>query len=127
VVEHKVARRAHRRARAWQGSLLAASAVAALAAAPAWGHHDGVLAPDSVVVSGSVFRAQPGAGTHVSGSGDQGADPNQVVAITDQLGASDPSVANYESFRTVAPARFGVRYGGVAVLPRDFGASDRGW
>ena len=55
----------------------------------------------------------------VSGSGDQGGDPNQVVAVTDRLGADTLSPS--EGFRTVAPARFGVRYGGVAVLPRDFG------
>ena len=54
----------------------------------------------------------------VSGSGDQGGDPNQVVAVTDELGAT---TAGAEAFRTIAPARFGVRYGGVAVLPRDFG------
>jgi hypothetical protein len=50
----------------------------------------------------------------VSGSGDQGGDPNQVVAVTDELSATKPG---YERFITVAPARFGVRYGGVAVLP----------
>jgi len=54
----------------------------------------------------------------VSGSGDQGGDPNQVVAVTDELGATTPGS---EQFQTIAPARFGVRYGGVAVLPRDFG------
>ena len=55
----------------------------------------------------------------VSGSGDQGGNPNQVVSITDQLGATKPG---YERFRTAAPARFGVRYGGVAVLPATWGA-----
>jgi len=56
----------------------------------------------------------------VSGSGDQGGDPNKVVAITDTLGANDPAVANAEQFRTVDPARFGVRYGGVAIVPSHF-------
>lgn len=56
----------------------------------------------------------------VSGSGDQGGDPNQVVGVTDQLGATKP--AGYERFSTVAPSRFGVRYGGVAVLPATWGA-----
>ncbi len=55
----------------------------------------------------------------VSGSGDQGGDPNQVVAVTDELGATSPG---HERFGTVAPARFGVRYGGVAVLPATWGA-----
>ncbi len=60
----------------------------------------------------------------VSGSGDQGGDPNQVVAITDELGAGTPG---YERFLTVAPARFGVRYGGVAVLPPTWGAHGHGF
>jgi hypothetical protein len=55
----------------------------------------------------------------VSGSGDQGGDPNQVVAVTDELGATGPG---HERFSTVDPARFGVRYGGVAVLPATWGA-----
>jgi hypothetical protein len=64
----------------------------------------------------------------VSGSGDQGADPNKVVAITDRLGADDAASSKWESFRTVAPATFGVRYGGVAVLPRNFGEDQHhGW
>ena len=60
----------------------------------------------------------------VSGSGDQGGDPNKVVAITDLLGAAKPG---WERFQTVAPARFGVRYGGVAVLPTTWGAHDHGF
>jgi hypothetical protein len=55
----------------------------------------------------------------VSGSGDQGGDPNQVVAVTDELGVD--TLPASEQFQTIAPARFGVRYGGVAVLPRNFG------
>jgi hypothetical protein len=55
----------------------------------------------------------------VSGSGDQGGDPNQVVAVTDSL--HDDALPSHEQFHAVAPARFGVRYGGVAVLPADFG------
>ena len=58
----------------------------------------------------------------VSGSGDQGADPNKVVAITDTLGDTDPAAANAEQFVTIRPPVAGVRYGGVAVLPSDFGA-----
>jgi hypothetical protein len=55
----------------------------------------------------------------VSGSGDQGGDPNQVVAVTDEPGVD--TLSPDERFQTVAPARFGVRYGGVTVLTRDFG------
>ena len=53
----------------------------------------------------------------VSGSGDQGADPNKVVAITDTLGATSGAG---ERFTTIRPATSGVRYGGVAVLPNGF-------
>ncbi len=60
----------------------------------------------------------------VSGSGDQGGDPNQVVAVRDELGATNPG---YERFITVAPARFGVRYGGVAILPATWGAHKHGF
>ncbi len=59
----------------------------------------------------------------VSGSGDQGADPNKVVAITDTLGATDPSTANAEQFVTIRKPVAGVRYGGVAVLPSTFGVA----
>jgi hypothetical protein len=62
----------------------------------------------------------------VSGSGDPGADPNRVVAITDTLGSQSPATANYESFHTVAPPFYGVRYGGVAVLPHEFGHKQHG-
>jgi hypothetical protein len=57
----------------------------------------------------------------VSGSGDEGADPNKVVAVTDTLGATKPSTANAERFVTIRQPVAGARYGGVAVLPRDFG------
>jgi hypothetical protein len=63
----------------------------------------------------------------VSGSGDQGADPNKVVAITDALGAIDPATARVEQFTTIRQPVDGVRYGGVAVLPSDFGSHRSGW
>jgi hypothetical protein len=54
----------------------------------------------------------------VSGSGDQGADPNEVVAITDQLDATTPG---NESFTTIAGPRNRVAYRGVAVVPDNYG------
>jgi hypothetical protein len=63
----------------------------------------------------------------VSGSGDQGADPNKVVAITDTVGATKPSTANAERFVTIRQPVAGARYGGVAVLPRDFGENQHGF
>jgi hypothetical protein len=50
----------------------------------------------------------------VSGGGDQGADPNKVVAITDQLGAQTLPA---ESFRTFQSARSGEVLRGVSFTP----------
>ncbi len=55
----------------------------------------------------------------VSGSGDQGADPNQVVAITDTLSATTPG---NESFTTIDGPQNRVVYRGVAVVPADYGS-----
>ena len=51
----------------------------------------------------------------VSGSGDQGADPNQLVAITDKLGASAPG--NGEKFKTLDNAGYGEVLRGVSLTP----------
>lgn len=47
-----------------------------------------------------------------SASGDNGADPNSIVAISDVLGAT--VLPTSETFSTFAAAQYGVRYGGVA-------------
>jgi hypothetical protein len=51
----------------------------------------------------------------VSGGGDQGADPNQLVTITDSLAATAP--ASGEAFRTVIPPAFGKVVRGVSFTP----------
>ena len=51
----------------------------------------------------------------VSGSGDQGADPNKLVEITDPVNASAPAAG--ESFRTVRAAGFGQVLRGVSFTP----------
>jgi hypothetical protein len=51
----------------------------------------------------------------VSGSDDQGADPNKLVEITDPLNATAP--ASSESFRTVRAAGFGEVLRGVSFAP----------
>jgi hypothetical protein len=51
----------------------------------------------------------------VSGGGDQGADPNQLVEVTDQLSAT--SVPASETFRTVEGARYGQVLRGVSFTP----------
>jgi hypothetical protein len=58
----------------------------------------------------------------VSGSGDQGADPNKLVAVTDQLSATSP--AGYEHFVTVRSAGYGQVLRGVSFTP---GTDTRGW
>ena len=51
----------------------------------------------------------------VSGGGDQGADPNKLVEITDPLTATAP--ASGESFRTVETAKFAEVIRGVSFTP----------
>jgi hypothetical protein len=51
----------------------------------------------------------------VSGSGDQGADPNKLVAITDDLAAT--TLPATESFRTLRTARFAEVLRGVSFTP----------
>ena len=51
----------------------------------------------------------------VSGGGDEGADPNQVVAITADLGAQ--ALPTGESVRTVEAARSGEVLRGVSFTP----------
>jgi hypothetical protein len=53
----------------------------------------------------------------VSGSGDQGADPNKLVEITDNLGATTASQAGQERFHTVIQATYGQVVRGVAFTP----------
>jgi hypothetical protein len=60
----------------------------------------------------------------VSGSGDQGADPNQVVAITDQPAATSPAAG--ESFRAIMAPRYGHVARGVSLTPGGFDDHQRG-
>jgi hypothetical protein len=50
----------------------------------------------------------------VSGSGDQGADPNKVVKLTDKLTATSPG---HESFTTFSRAASRQVLRGVAIVP----------
>jgi len=56
----------------------------------------------------------------VSGNGDQGADPNKLVAITDNPSAAAP--AQGESFSTVRSAGFGEVLRGVSLTPGTTGS-----
>ena len=51
----------------------------------------------------------------ISGSGDQGADPNQLVVITDNLSAT--TLPSKESFTTLKTARYGEVLRGVSFTP----------
>ena len=53
----------------------------------------------------------------VGGSGDQGADPNKLVVITDTLSESGPTAPNTESFITLKSAGFGEVLRGVFFTP----------
>ena len=56
----------------------------------------------------------------VSGNGDQGADPNQVMVITDQISAI--SLPPNESFGTFQAAGFGAVLRGISFTPGTAGA-----
>ncbi len=60
----------------------------------------------------------------VSGSGDQGADPNKLVMITDKLSAT--TLPGGESFKTIRTAAFGEALRGISFTPgTDFDHDDR--
>jgi hypothetical protein len=54
----------------------------------------------------------------VSGSGDQGADPNKLVAITDNLSFTSAGQAANEQFSTLETAAFGQVLRGVSFTPQ---------
>ncbi len=53
----------------------------------------------------------------VSGNGDQGADPNQLVVITDLVKNTDPKLASFERFFPLRTARFAEVLRGVSFTP----------
>lgn len=53
----------------------------------------------------------------VSGNGDAGADPNQLVVITDLLNNTNPKLAAFEPFFTLRTAGFGEVLRGVSSTP----------
>lgn len=53
----------------------------------------------------------------ISGNGDQGADPNKLVVITDKLDASGPTPPSEESFATLRSAGFGEVLRGISFTP----------
>ncbi|HTV54369.1 MAG TPA: hypothetical protein VMI06_05585 [Terriglobia bacterium] len=53
----------------------------------------------------------------ISGNGDTGADPNQLVVITDSLQNTSATAAAHEAFRTLRSAGFGEALRGVSFTP----------
>jgi hypothetical protein len=53
----------------------------------------------------------------ISGNGDTGADPNQLVSIVDSLKNTDPAVAAQEKFHVIRRAGFGEVLRGVSFTP----------
>jgi len=68
----------------------------------------GRVGPDGIATIWAVTST-------VSGGGDQGADPNKLVAITDPVAATAPAAG--ESFRTLQAARFAEVIRGVSFTP----------
>jgi hypothetical protein len=60
----------------------------------------------------------------VSGNGDQGADPNRLVAVTDTLSNTDSTTAANEKFNIVRKADFAEVLRGVAFAPSGKGDND---
>jgi hypothetical protein len=58
----------------------------------------------------------------ISLNGDNGADPNQLVVVTDLISATQPATHSYlDTFFTVRSARAGEAFRGVALAPEDHG------
>jgi hypothetical protein len=58
----------------------------------------------------------------ISLNGDNGADPNKLVAVTDLIGATQPATHGFfDTFFTVRSARAGEAFRGVALAPEEFG------
>ncbi|MEH2160359.1 MAG: hypothetical protein V7K38_04775 [Nostoc sp.] len=60
----------------------------------------------------------------ISGSGDQGADPNQVVAITDRLSNTTVTQATSEQFRVILAPKVGQVLRGISFAPKSFEKDD---
>jgi hypothetical protein len=61
----------------------------------------------------------------VSGNGDQGADPNRLVAVTDDLTNTDPAKAAKEKFTIIRKAEFAEVLRGVSFAPAGRDDNDR--
>ncbi len=73
----------------------------------------GVVSDDGVVTLWATTST-------ASASGDNGADPNKVVQITDRLSATTmTNTVSREAFKTIAGPTYGTVYRGVAYVAED--------
>ena len=57
----------------------------------------------------------------ISQNGDNGADPNKLVKVTDRISATQPETNGYlDRFATIRSARAGEAFRGVALAPEDY-------
>jgi hypothetical protein len=70
----------------------------------------GVVNPDGTATIYAITST-------ISGNGDQGADPNKLVVITDNLAANGPTAPPAESFGTLRTAGYGEVLRGVSFTP----------
>jgi hypothetical protein len=62
----------------------------------------------------------------ISLNGDNGADPNKLVKVTDVISATQPATAgNLDTFVTIRSARAGEAFRGVALAPVPFGGQNQ--
>jgi hypothetical protein len=62
----------------------------------------------------------------ISLNGDNGADPNKLVKVTDRIGATQPATNGYlDTFLTIRSARAGEAFRGVALAPEEFGGQNQ--
>jgi hypothetical protein len=76
---------------------------------------DGLRNITGAVVDG--YAAIWGITSTVSGNGDPGADPNQLVLVVDSVANTDPAVAAKESFFVQRQAGFGEVLRGISFTP----------
>jgi len=58
----------------------------------------------------------------ISNNGDNGADPNKLVRVTDQISATEPATkGKLDNFETIRSARAGEAFRGIALAPEDDG------
>ena len=78
----------------------------------------GVVNPDGTATIYAITST-------ISQNGDNGADPNQLVKVTDQISATQPATNGHlDRFETIRSAQAGQAFRGVALAPEAFGSTN---